>query len=576
MLIVSTMNKTTLFTTTFSIVMALTVPAMKASAQVPTSNADGLKSTIASSAVLSSSRALVQKLYAARAFQPIFVMNGKLTAAASDLRNAVMAIAPTHGLHAADYWSTGLEAAFTGGLDPAASANVEMQLAKIYVDLASHISVGRLNPQSISRDIKYAKRTFDASALVSGAGAEGISAMVQRVAPQHHLYKAQLQILARLQQIRTQGGFAALAPAKVTLKVGVTNSVVGQMKTRLKALGYPLSNTSDVYDQELLNVIRDVQINNLADVKSESELSGQVSPGSSTTWGYFAVPLDRRIQDVELNLEKLRWLPQNLEARHIFVNLATSHMYLHDPNLSSSFDMLRDQKIANGRPARKTPSMRDETKSVILNPKWGVPTTVFREDKVPMIRDILAKGGQWALQDWFSQKRFTVMDDNFTNYIDPMTIDWVNLNPKAVNFYIVQQPGYDNALGVAKVMLGNPWSIYMHDTNERATVFDQVLREVSSGCLRMLYPRDMVAYLLQGTQWDRYAIDSFVPNYTGETRDAETLVQIPPQNKLPLYTMHLTGNLGDDGVIRFTRDLYSQNSDIASALKEAGFNRTPQ
>lgn len=545
-----------------SVSFAFSLPASQALAQAQTD----LKSTLLASATLSAtSRSFVQKLYEARGFAPIFVINGQLSPAAQELRAAVASIAPLHGLKVSDYWTTAHEAYFTIPFNPALATQVEMELARAYTDLAVHVSIGRINPSSVSSDIKYARQPFNVAALPAGVSGEGIAHMLNRIAPQHDLYKKQLTIMARLLQIKAQGGFASIGPAKSTLRVGVSSPIVAQIKTRLTQMGYRLTNTTPLYDDELAEVIRDVQTTNLTDP------TGMIVPGSSATWEYFKNSSDRRIQQVEANLEKLRWMPNQLESRHIFVNLATSHLYVTDPNLGPQFNTLRDMRIINGRPTRKTPSMRDSTENIVLNPTWGVPTTVFREDKVPMIRDILARGGQYALQDWFAQKRFTVMDDSFQNYIDPLTIDWLNLNPRAANFYIVQQPGWDNALGVAKVMLKNPWSIYMHDTNERE-LFPSNLRELSSGCMRMEYPIDMVEYLLQGTEWDRFKIDGFVAG-PGEIKDKETWVKIPLANKIALYTMHLAANLGDDGVMRFTRDLYAQNASILSALQTAGFDR---
>ncbi len=537
-------------------------PATHAQAQTT----DSIANVLATSQ-LGTNKALIQALYKQRAFAPIFFASGSATASAQELRQAVLVLAPQHGLRSTDYWSPDLEAYFTMTLDPQTASVAEAKLAKIYVDLATHISTGRILPKSISSDIKYEKQQFDANALTSGVSGEGIVRMLDRVAPQTDLYRKQLQILARLLQLQAQGAnFAPIKAQAKTLQKGSNSPVVTDIKTRLAQMGYAISNTSPVFDVELEEIIKDVQRNNLTDP------TGILRSGSTSSWEYFGNSLENRILQVEINLEKLRWLPNRLETRHIFVNLATQHLYLTDPNLDPRFDSLRDMLIINGRKERKTPSMRDETKTVVLNPTWGVPATIFREDKVPMIKDVLQKQGRWGLYDWFNQKRFTVMDNSMSKYIDPLSIDWLNLNARSANFYIVQQPGYENALGVAKVLLGNPWAIYMHDTNER-NLFVNNLRALSSGCMRMSKPIDMVEYLLQGTEWDRFRIDGFVAG-PGEIRDQETKVKIPATNKLPIYTLSVTSNLGNDGVIRFTRDVYSQNGDVYKALQKAGFYRT--
>lgn len=525
--------------------------------------AEYLKDEVTSGAWLKpANRPYFQKLYGDRAYQTIWTANGQLNQRAIELRSAVMAVVPAHGFKVKDYWTAQIESFFQPNFDPRAWLAAEMALSKVFLDVSIQLSVGRIKPQAVATDIKYEQRSFtDWPELQVAANGGGIAGLWDRLAPQHEGYKRLQIAILRLLDVERNGGFKPIYPGKKTLKVGSNDPIIKTIKARVQAMGYNVSSVDTIFDEELKSIIEDIQEWNLANK------TGQLAPGDNDTWEWFSVSSVRRIQQLELSLEKYRWLPRTMENRYIFVNLATQRLRVQDPEAN---ERVREMKTINGRPTRKTPSMRDETKHVVLNPTWGVPPTIFAEDKLTHIRQLLKSGGYPAFDDWMAKSRFFVMDDTLTKRIDSYSIDWMNLDPKTANFYIVQQPGYMNALGVAKIMLGNPWFIYMHDTNERDLFLTAANRAKSSGCIRLERPIDMVEYLLRGTKWDRTSIDSFVAK-PGETKEKESWVKVPDQNRIPLYTMSLTSQVGDDNVIRFTQDVYGQNLQVLKALQAAGF-----
>ncbi|HVK61916.1 MAG TPA: L,D-transpeptidase family protein [Bdellovibrionales bacterium] len=521
-----------------------------------------------------SSRAWINQFYVDRGFAPAWTARGQLTYAAEQLRRAIATELPAHGLVAKDYWTPELESYLTTPLTGDQWLKAELALSKAFVEASIHLNIGRLDLKALAnsanattktrfKDVKYERRQFTRWADLQAAfGSEGIESVWNRLAPQHKRYQDLKIVLARLRAIQAQGGFKAIAAPGTTLKVGSTGATVQALKVRAKLLGYPITNLDSTFDQEFSSVIRDIQAANLA------EPTGYLSPRDSASWETFSVTSERRINQVELNMEKIRWLPETLEQRHIFVNLAIQELNVVDPNLTNP--KLANMRVIVGQPARKTPSMRDSITDVVFNPNWTVPTTVFAEDKLSMIRDVVTQQGYAGLYPWFEQNRFTVKDGSLTQILDPTTIDWMNLNPKTTDIYIVQAPGYMNALGVVKIMLNNPWAIYLHDTNARDK-FAQAHRALSSGCMRLSAPLDLAEYLLQSTSWDRTRMESLVATPDGPAPLKSTWAKPLPANKLPVYTLSVTARLGDDGVMRFTRDVYSQNLYILEALQTAGF-----
>ncbi len=210
-------------------------------------------------------------------------------------------------------------------------------------------------------------------------------------------------------------------------------------------------------------------------------------------------------------------------------------------------------RTINGRPTRKSPMMKDKVVHIIVNPYWVVPPTIFREDKVEEIRNLR----YWEIRQYFESHNYEVWNRGFTRRIDPTTIDWWRLDPSAdAQFYIRQRPHLMNALGALKFMLTNSYAIYLHDTNQRE-LFVEPQRLLSSGCIRVERPLDLAEYLLQGTQWNRQAIENVMAK-PGEVLNKETRIVL--KRPMPVYTTFLTSQLSSDGVIRFAEDSYNQGS----------------
>lgn len=548
----------------FALSIALTAIGSPSSALAQT-EADYVKEEVEAGAWLKpTNRPFFQKLYRDRAYQTIWTSNGQLNQRAVELRNAVTQVLPAHGLKARDYWTNQIESFFQPNFDVRAWLAAEMALSKVFLDVSMQLNVGRVNPQTVATDVKFEQRSFtDWDQLQIAANGGGIAALWDRLAPQHEGYKRLQIALARMSEIERTGGFKPIYAPKTTLKKGSKDPIVKSIKARASAMGYLVSSVDDLFDDELEAIVKDIQEWNLATP------SGQLKPTDHATWEWFSVSSARRVQQIELSMEKYRWLPRTLESRHIFVNLATQRLKLQDP--SNTMESVREMKTINGRPTRKTPSMRDETKHVVLNPTWGVPPRIFAEDKLTHIRSLLSSGGYPAFENWMTTNRYVVMDETLTTRLSNSSIDWMNLDPvKPAGFYIVQQPGYNNALGVVKIMLGNAWFIYMHDTNERNLFAEAANRAKSSGCIRLERPLDMAEYLLRGTKWTRPAIDAFVAK-PGETKEKESWVKIPEANRITIYTLPVTAQIGDDNVIRFTQDVYGQNLQVLKALQAAGF-----
>ena len=166
----------------------------------------------------------------------------------------------------------------------------------------------------------------------------------------------------------------------------------------------------------------------------------------------------------------------------------------------------------------------------------------------------------WEITNYFNSHNYEVWNKNFTKRLDPASIDWwgISSGMEAPDIYIRQKPNYMNALGVVKFELTNPFSIYLHDTNQRE-LFAEPLRQLSSGCIRLEHPIDLAEFLLQGTEWTRPVIEDFVAK-PGQVLSKDK--QIKLKQSMPVYLVYLTSQMSTDGVVRFVADRYGQNDMI--------------
>ncbi|MDG0816988.1 L,D-transpeptidase family protein [Bdellovibrio svalbardensis] len=466
-----------------------------------------------------------------------------------DMRSAMLKIWG-HGLNPKTYWTDDMEWAYQRG--GSFSKDLKYRANQSFLQLLQDLYSGSVDPQLLGFDVKFIKKNFisvqqlQALVLASGKRADSV---IEGVAPQNPPYLSVKEAMRKVYPACTNGAWTPIVPVKKDLKLNTRNKVLIDIKKRLSFLGYRISSMDDLFDGEVLAAINDIQWN------LRAKPDGVISPGGRT-WTFLNVSCMDRVRQLQADMEKMRWLPQQFEPRYIFINLAMTYFALVDrtpnQNVTMSF------RTINGRPARKSPTMRDEVVTVIFNPYWVVPPTIFMQDKVEEIKNL----PPWEINNYFNSHNYEVWNKSFTKRIDPSTIDWWGISEGTVapDIYIRQKPHLGNALGGVKFELTNSFSVYMHDTNQRE-LFVEPMRQLSSGCIRLEKPFDLAEYILQGTPWNRAAIDAVVAK-PGEIVAKPTIVPLKKDRYIPVYLAYLTSQMSSDGIIRFADDLYGQNTTI--------------
>jgi murein L,D-transpeptidase YcbB/YkuD len=324
----------------------------------------------------------------------------------------------------------------------------------------------------------------------------------------------------------------------------MTDPRVAQLRARLGASNDPeevrlaaaASGAPELYDEDLkAAVLRFQERHGLA-------RDGRVGP---KTLAALNVPLERRIRQMVLNLERRRWMPDDRGQRYVFVNLADFELKVVDEPKT-----VLDTRVVVGAPYHRTPVFSAEMTYVEINPYWNVPPSIARNELLPKIKadpGYLAANGFQLLSDW----------SDGAAALDPWSIDWSGVTPATFTYRLRQEPGDGNALGRIKFMFPNSFNVYLHDTPARA-LFDQAERSFSHGCIRVYQPEFFAAVVLARDGW---SLDRIYQAIKSGERIIVTLKQ-----PLPVHIAYLTAWVNKDGTVNFRNDVYGRDAILADAL----------
>lgn len=243
-----------------------------------------------------------------------------------------------------------------------------------------------------------------------------------------------------------------------------------------------------------------------------------------------------RRDQLRANLERLRWLAEDMRGAEVMINVAAAELLL----VRQGQELWRTRTQV-GRPTRQTPLLASHIARLTLNPTWTIPPTIFREDKLPLIREDPA---------YLELNQLSVLDLN-GNALDPLSIDWDN--PDAIQ--LRQAAGSHNPLGRVALRFANPFSVYLHDTPSQQ-LFDKAPRTFSSGCVRIEAVDSLLAWLLAPAELE-YVLARIATGATEEYR---------LQRPAPLLIAYWTVEARADGQLRYAPDIYGWDARLIAAL----------
>ena len=369
-------------------------------------------------------------------------------------------------------------------------------------------------------------------------------------APLHPEYANLKKALALLRARQVAGGWPTL-PAATQLKPGATSPVVallrrrllggentGQSPTAVAAGATPTTNIvapPDVYDPRLVTAVKSFQSD--LGLRPTGLVSG-------TTLAELNVPIQARIDQVILNMERWRWLPKKFEPDYLIVNIPEYRLRVFEDGKQALA-----MRVIVGKTLTATPIFSDKLEYVVLSPYWNVPFSIIDHE----LRPKLAANPQGTLDrlDMEVVKGY----GRKATVIDPTTIDWVNLTPETFKYTLRRRPGPKNDLGEVKFIFPNSNDIYLHDTPHNE-LFSETKRSFSHGCVRVEEPVELATYLLRDNpNWDQTSIQDTI----AERKEKYVTLK----EKLPVYLVYLTAWADADGHPHFRDDIYGHDKALA-------------
>ncbi len=452
------------------------------------------------------------------------------------------------GLVPADYHAAAIQRllAESSGkrLSEARQVDLDIMLSEALARYAYHLRFGKVNPQrldadwNMQRSFKGQDPVVELQAVIDSADLE---AQLNASTTQLPVYKQFKQALASYEAIRAAGGWPVI-PEGQTIKPGMQDARVPLLRERLQITGdlsTAVANGSSEYDAMLEEAVKHFQLRHGLDA------DGVVGKG---TLAAMNIPVAARINQIRVNLDRARWVSQDVPETFVIVDIAG-----FNARLFRNGEVVWDEPAQVGKPYRKTPVFREDMTYLELNPTWTIPPTILAKDILPKMKKD---------SSYLQKKNMQVLTQD-GKVVDPGTIDWSSVSAKGFPYIIRQTPGPHNALGRVKFMFPNPHFVYLHDTPSKE-LFNRSSRAFSSGCIRVRNPFRLAELLLQDQDgWDRSKIDSEI--------DSLKQQRVSLTEPVPVLLLYWTVNVDAEGTVYFKEDIYERDAKVLAGL-DGGFS----
>lgn len=331
--------------------------------------------------------------------------------------------------------------------------------------------------------------------------------------PVNRQYNLLKEYLLKYYEVQKQGGWDSIISDKKSFKEGDESPVIIKIKRRLKYSGDLATNdTSSLFTPDLKEA-----------VKSYQRRFGLTDDGviGKSLLASFNDPVEKRIQKILINMERIRWVPANPPQDYFLVNIPAYKLYVYEKG-----DLAWTMNVVVGAVAHNTVIFNGDMKYVVFSPYWNVPPDILKKEVLPGIK-------------------------KNKNYLASHDMEW---NGGAVR----QKPGPKNSLGLVKFLFPNNYNIYLHDTPAKS-LFGETNRAFSHGCIRLSEPKKLAEYLLRNEP--AWTTEKITKAMNSGKEQFVTLKQ-----PMPVFIGYFTSWVDRDGKLNFRDDIYGHDKKMAAQL----------
>jgi murein L,D-transpeptidase YcbB/YkuD len=391
--------------------------------------------------------------------------------------------------------------------------NLELSLTQHFFSFVNVAYGGKLDPAALQWYIP--RKKLDPVALLDSL----VAKKGTEWEPVNNYYKTLNEELLRWYGIQQKGQWEQLSADELKkYKAGDSSQVIRLLKQRLSDFGaLAPEDTTAVFNAAVTEAIKKAQ-----------QQFGFLQTGKTdrTLVNALNVPVESRIQQMLINLERMRWVPQPPESKIILVNIPEYKLHI----LEAGKEVL-NMGIVVGKAANKTVIFSNELKNIVFSPYWNIPPSIVRAEILPAMR---------GNRNYLAQK-------NMEQYGQSDGLPMIR-----------QKPGNTNSLGRVKFLFPNNYNIYLHDTPAKS-LFAEEKRAFSHGCIRLAQPKKLAEYLLADRpEWTSAKID--------KAMNSKTEIWVSMKQHVPVFITYFTSWVDKNGSINFREDLYGHDQEMAKQM----------
>jgi L,D-transpeptidase YcbB len=492
----------------------------------------------------------VKTFYGAGGNSLAWIQNGKASPQAVSMI-LLFQQAASKGLNPEDYDASRWDARLAK-LQPTAPKPSDTDLA--HIDLAltvsamryiSDLHIGRVNPQHFKFGLTVGPKKYDLAELLRTQvlPSSDIPAVLAKIEPTYDGYRRAEDALFTYSKMATAGDAPLIPVPQKGVRPGSTFASMPQLVARLHQLGDLTANAdapadSTLYKGAVVDAVRHFQH------RHGLEPDGVLGTG---TVSQLNVPLKTRVQQLQLTLERYRWIPPDFPEPPIIVNIPEFQLRTMRRQPATYLAM----RVVVGKAMRtQTPVFAENMKYLIFRPYWLVPTSILRNELIPKAR---------RDPNYLGAKGFEVVDGSGNIVPSSPASDDVISGLRSGSLRVRQKPGPKNALGLVKFIFPNQYNVYLHSTPEQE-LFSRSRRDFSHGCIRVEKPADLAAWVLRDRpEWTMDKIQAAMT--TGPDN-----VQVNLNKPIPVLILYSTAVVDPDGEVRFFEDIYGYDKSLGKVL----------
>ena len=334
-------------------------------------------------------------------------------------------------------------------------------------------------------------------------------------------YRALKEQLSKYYTIAKQGGWPTINSTKKSIKKGTSLPEIAVIKKRLQITNdMPANDTSQRFNDTLETGVKNFQ------VRHGHKPTGLITDSLIKEMN---VPTINRLEQILMNMERMRWLANQPKGNMIVVNIPEFVLHVYEGD-RKAFDM----DVVVGKEGHNTMMFNGDLNQVVFSPYWNVPSSIVQKEILPAI-------------------------EKNPNYLNKENME-ITGNEDGVPV-IRQKPGEKNALGRVKFLFPNSFNIYFHDTPVKS-LFAKEKRAYSHGCIRLKEPEKMANYVLRNQpEW--------TPEKIEEAMNSGDQKFVKVKDPIPVVVTYYTAWVDENGLLNFRDDIYGHDMALAQKMFNA-------